>query len=196
MAPMTDPIDLSCRCGRTTATLDAQDRVHISCFCKDCRAFARLKGDADALEPGGGVRMVQSTIDRLSLQTGADNLCILKLKQKGTLRWYASCCDAPMWLTLPRPGVPHLSVPSTRVVDDHRLGAVMARVNTNGATGPFETGAHYSTFGVIMRMIWRLIRGRFRGAARKSPLYDPDSGYPIVKPALISAEAHARAYLD
>ncbi len=194
-----EKIEISCRCKAVRGQLDPKavtDGIHIACYCKDCRAYARLKGEENALEPGGGVGMLQTTIDRLEISHGTDQLACQQFGEKTPLRWYAKCCDAPIALSMPNPGVAHLSVPTTAVEDETLLGPVRSRVNLGSATAPVSESSDIGLPGLVLRMMVRLIKARLRGAAKKSALYDPNTRDSIVAPTRISDEAKATAYQD
>lgn len=92
-------IAFSCQCGAVQIDMPnggAASGVHTLCFCRDCRAFARHLGQAEHLEPGGGLRVFITRPDRLRITTGAEHLRCLYLAPGGLERWYTACCNSPV----------------------------------------------------------------------------------------------------
>ena len=69
----------------------------MTCYCRDCQAYAHALGNAGAiLDDLGGTDIVASLQQHVMLSQGTDALACLSLSDKGLLRWYASCCNTPI----------------------------------------------------------------------------------------------------
>src|SRR5215471_10888991 len=99
---MTDPaslpsdLPLRCRCGHVRGVAsEVSSGFRFLCYCKDCQAFARFLGRADALDAAGGTDIFQMPPARVTLTAGAEALRCLRFSSK-VLRWYADCCRTPI----------------------------------------------------------------------------------------------------
>ncbi|MGE5180618.1 MAG: GFA family protein [Acidobacteriota bacterium] len=87
-----------CRCGRVELEASGSPLAHISCYCDDCQAAARL---VDALAGGvsgcgsdGGTPNVLFRRDRVRFVAGEDLLVGYKVRERTpTTRLVASCCN-------------------------------------------------------------------------------------------------------
>ncbi len=181
---MTDRVlDCTCRCGAVKLRVAVPRRssgTRAKCYCTDCQTAAQALGAADLLDPAGGTEVWQTTPDLLEIVQGAEHLVILRLSPKGLFRWYAACCDTPLCNTLPRLGLPFVSIvlpPGT--ADDVVLGPVGAHVNTIGAQPGQGAPARDVNFAAAgMTVLWRMAISALSGRAGKNPLRTP-GGDPI-----------------
>ncbi len=191
---MTEKIALSCACGTLTGTLDPSGGTLITCYCRDCRAYARHLGAEDALDAHGGTTIFQTTPDRIEITQGADQLRLLRLSPKGLFRWYTACCGTPIANTLARPGIRFCGLPTGMLVDPANraaLGPSDACVATKYADPPGELtdkGVAASGLAILRRAVMARLRG---GTAR--PFFD-EKGRPVADPALISLDDKSKAY--
>ena len=103
---------LACRCGQVEGQIDPR-RVHAraSCYCRDCRAFARWLGSAGLLDSAGGTDILAMAPDALQITRGFEKMACMSLGPRGLLRWYASCCRTPLGNVLRDPKLYYLGVP-------------------------------------------------------------------------------------
>lgn len=96
-------VTFSCTCGRVHGTVHdvAPNRGnHVKCYCRSCQTSARVLHCEESLDGMGGTSIYQTIPSKVSFDGGLDHLACLRLSPKGLLRWYASCCDAPLF-TMP-----------------------------------------------------------------------------------------------
>jgi hypothetical protein len=73
---------------------------------------------------------------------------------------------------------------------DEVFGPVRAWVNTKGARG--EPKPKVVGMGVAVRWFLAMtLRARFSGDYRRTPLFQPDTGQPVVTPRVLSEAEHA-----
>ena len=178
------PLDFSCDCGALTGQLNAEALrfgTHLECHCKDCRAAHLHFGQADPRP--GGIQIFQTTPDQITIHTGAENLRILRLGPKGPFRWHSSCCNVPLFNTLNRPGLPFAALIADRLKDKSRLGRIRAKSFLPSAPG--KSPRHEGAFFMITRFIFQMARARLTGSWKKTPFFDVETGYPVVKPEVL-----------
>ncbi|MFY0660672.1 MAG: hypothetical protein JXR15_09280 [Shimia sp.] len=150
-------------------------------------------GAGDTLMPRNGSDIYQTIPSNLELTQGQEHLACLRLSPKGLMRWYASCCDTPVFNTLggTKLAFVGVSVPAMRGdAIDRAIGKVIAVVHTKDA--PFGTeplkdyGFNKAGFNVLARHFGALMRGQ----VRDNPLFD--EGSPVVEPRVLS-KAERRA---
>ena len=162
-----------------------------TCYCKDCRAFARFLGQPDVLDASGGIDIVATAPAAVRFTAGSEHVACMSLSPKGLLRWYASCCRTPLGNTPRDPKVPYVGMVTAcfdaaqQAVDaafgprDHVV------LNTGSATAPVRsTPLAFLTGG--LRILAGLIGARLR-RERTSPFFDA-SGRPLREPDVISRE--------
>ena len=101
-------ISLRCHCGTLRGTLAAKtvkSGTHLTCHCRDCRAFQVAVGRDD---PGAvdGVRILQIGPAGMEITEGAEHLAALRLSPRGPLRFYAACCGTPIATTPSKLSIP------------------------------------------------------------------------------------------
>lgn len=183
-------IAISCRCGQFGAKLknvSPKTGSHVQCYCKDCQAGAIALGAEDTLMPRNGSDIYQTIPSNLEPTKGQEHLACLRLSPKGLMRWYASCCDTPVFNTLggTKLAFVGVSVPAMRGdAIDKAIGKVVAVVHTKDA--PFgkeplkDYGFNKAGFGVLSRHFGALMRGQ----AKDTPLFK--DGLPVVEPRVLS----------
>ena len=197
------PVDLaiSCSCGKLKGQLQAisPDRgARYVCHCRDCQAFIHFLGrQSDVLDDNAGTGVFQIQPSRLAITRGIDQLRCIRLTAKPTLRWYAQCCNSPMFNTTPSGRYPFLSVichSADPDVRDVAMGPVRGHLFPAEAAGDMsgktEAGGNLMLLGVVYRMICERLSGRYK----RSPLFDPATGEPVAAPA--SMDPADRARLD
>ncbi|CAM4041246.1 DUF6151 family protein [Palleronia rufa] len=186
---MSEPVHLSCGCGRTAWQIapDAQGS-RVVCYCADCQTFARhLSAPVPVLDGDGGSHIFQTLPSQVRILKGADNLAVLRLGPKGIFRWYAACCNTPVANTLPKSTIPFVGMILRPGTTD--FGKVVARAFTDAARRPIkQKGMARAGLGVISRAI----AGRLAGAHRAGPFFS-DSGAPVVEPRTLTEQERAAA---
>lgn len=88
------------------------------------------------LDRAGGTALVQVRVDALSLAAGRGSLRAMHLTDRPSLRWYAGCCDTPLFNTYAHGRVPYLSVVSANLDREtrRRLGPPGFALSTESAT--------------------------------------------------------------
>jgi Family of unknown function (DUF6151) len=188
---------LQCRCGTLQGVIaDVSNVNHAVCYCRDCQAFAYFLGRAaDVLDEKGGSDIVQILPRKLSFTRGSEALACMRLTPKGLLRWYASCCNTPIGNTLATPkvsfiGLLHSCLHSGDKSLDEAFGPVRAWVNTKGARG--EPKPKVVGMGVAVRwFLGTTLQARLNGDYRRTPLFQPDTGKPVVTPRVLTEAEHA-----
>jgi len=170
-----------------------------TCYCKDCRAFARFLGQPGVLDASGGVDIVATAPAAVRFTAGAEHVACMSLSPKGLLRWYASCCRTPLGNTardakLLYAGLVTACFDAAPQAVDAAFGPRDRIVlNTGSATAPVRaTPLALLTGG--LRIVAGLIGARMR-RERTSPFFDA-SGRPLREPDVISREQRAALERD
>lgn len=183
-----------CTCGTVTghiAGAGPRTGTHIICHCRDCRAAELYFEQPD---PGGdGVEVYQTTSDAVTFDSGQDALGLLRLGPKGVMRWYATCCNAPLFNTLSKPKLAFATLILARAKDPSVVGPIVARsfVPTPGGA-PKHKGAAL----MVWRIFTRLGAARLSGRWRDTPFFDVDSGEPVVPAKILTHEERSTLYPD
>ena len=178
-----------CKCGALRGHIHrAGINNRIVCYCADCQTFAHFLGGAnETLDAQGGTEIVQVAQHRIRFSQGVENLALLRLSEKGLMRWYASCCNTPFGNTLSNPkfafiGLIHSSL--DRSTMDADFGKHVAIANIHSAIGepkPKQSGV----LGVLARFIGILLSARIGGKYKASPLFN-QAGDTIVPPKVLT----------
>ncbi len=166
------------------------------CYCDDCQAFAHYLGRADEiLDARGGSDIYQMSPARLAFTQGAEHLACVNLTGKITLRWYADCCKTPICNTAKTPKLPFIGLIHSYVgqtADGQSLadvaGPIRGCVQGKFATPSDESLPHEpaSVPLAMLRFARLALTWRLQGAAKSTPLFDVQSGRPIVEPRILS----------
>lgn len=182
----------SCSCGKVcgrVAPAGPKTGIHLVCHCGDCRAAGRYFGQTDSAQIG--VDMFQTSPDTIQFSSGAEHLAILRLSPKGPLRWYAACCNTPMFNTLSRPGLAFVTVLLSNTDDPAVFGPVAAESFVPQAGGPPK---HKNGGRMVMGIMSRLAAARLSGRWKKTPFFDLATGEPRAPVHLIDKEERAALY--
>lgn len=170
-------VAFSCRCGQIRGRLtgiDPDSGTHVRCHCDDCRraiAFFDIPGSRQ-----DGVCIWQTTPDKVKIDEGAVHMRLMRLTDKGVLRWYAGCCDTPLFNTMATPKLPFVGVLTDRLQDAAPLGPVVAEGFVEGEDGKSR---HVHGGRVIGRFIRRTAAARLSGRWKDTPFFDIATGAPI-----------------
>ncbi len=195
---------LACACGSVRGTLaDAGPGTgnRMVCYCDDCRAYARFLGRDDVLDGFGGTDVFQTAPARVRIDAGAGHLRIVRLSEKGLVRWYAGCCRTPVGNMLASPRSPFVGLVH-RFMDhaadgptrDARLGPPRGFIQGRFAPGGCPPHAHPTApVSVIALSAWRLLLDAAAGRHRPTPFFDATGRLTAPTQVLTPAERAALA---
>ncbi|MEN8919418.1 MAG: DUF6151 family protein [Octadecabacter sp.] len=182
----------SCSCGGVTGTLagiSPTSGSHAQCHCDDCRRAIVWLGNAD---PGrDGVSYFQTTPDRVTFTKGQDSLAAFTWKSNKLLRWYAPCCNTPLFNTMSTPKISTASLLTTNANSSTLFGPVKTHgfvAKPNGKRG------HVGLGRLIWAMLKRTTRARLTGTWRKTPFFRAD-GTPAAPVQALTHKDRAKARL-
>lgn len=180
-------LPLACACGGVRGAIrragpNEGDRV--VCHCADCQAFVRWCGAEDCVfGRGAGTDLYQSRCARLSVEAGLGQLACVHLTAKPTLRWYAACCNTPMFNTFANGRLPYLTTVVANTEErwrDELLGPVKGHLFHDEAPGGGAAFPPMTVAKLMGRWFGRTVRDTVSGDRRRSPLFDPKTLRPIV----------------
>lgn len=184
-------IPFSCQCGQVAGMLDVPSSAagnHIICHCPDCRASAIHLGRPD---PGAkqGTELWHTTPDRVTLTQGTERLEIQQLSPKGPYRWYANCCNTPLFDTLRGPRLAFVGLSVACLSDSAALGPLIGQAFMKGPDRKY----HHEGFNRIgLRIAKMMLSANLSGAWRKTPFFDAD-GTPIAPVHVLTKDERAAA---
>lgn len=186
------PLEFACTCGQLQGHIAASAvaaGTHAVCYCADCRAAELYFKQPDPAP--GPVDLFQTTPDAITITKGAQNLGLFRLSPRGLMRWYATCCHAPLFNTLAKPKLAFAGVQVARFSDPDRIGPVRVQAYMPQPDGgPKHRGAARMAMGVASRMLAALLSGRWR----QTPFFNPETGEPVAKPTILSKQERSRLY--
>lgn len=185
-------LPLKCRCGAVRGEMQPNRAfTRATCYCKDCRAYARFLGQTGVMDEAGGTDVVPTAPATVRLTAGVEHVACMSLSPKGTLRWYAACCRTPLGNTSRNTGLPYLGL-VTACMDatpqqlDAAFGPARACViNSESATAPVRAMPLAFAWGGL-RIAAGMLTARLRGE-RDSPFLDAD-GQLLREPEVVSRE--------
>ena len=163
-------LELRCRCGQVRGTVDARRAyARATCYCGDCRTYARHLGQPGVMDAQGGTDIVAMNPRAVRFTAGEEHIAGLCLREGGLLRWYAACCRTPLANT-PRDGkVAYVGVVATCLVPETDVDAAFGPpghvvLNSDSAVGEVRrTPLAYLAAGV--RIAMGIMAARLRGQA-------------------------------
>jgi len=186
------PLQLACSCGQLRATMPgaaARSGTHVACHCSDCRAGQLHLGQPDPAP--GPVDLFQTTPDNIELTSGADHLGLFRLSPKGLFRWYATCCNSPLFNTSTSAKVPFVSLPIALMDTPERVGPIIAEVNIRKPDGKKQ---NKGLARALLKLLPAILATRLSGRWRRTPFFDIETGKPVVAPHILSKDARAALY--
>ncbi len=196
---MSVDLSISCTCGKLEGRLKAISPdmgARYVCHCRDCQAFVHFLGrQSDVLDQNAGTCVFQIRPSRLSLLRGIDQLQCVRLTAKPTLRWYAGCCNSPLFNTTSSGRYPFLSVichcadPDWR---DDAMGPVRGHLSAAEAVGDMAGKTEAGGTGMLLGVVYRMLCERLSGRYKDTPLFDPVTGEPVAVPAIMDPSDRAR----
>jgi hypothetical protein len=171
------------------------------CMCVDCQTYAHWLGRADELlDANGGTDVVQITPAQIELTEGTTHLRCIRQSPKGTLRWYASCCNTPIASTAASAKMPFVGMPAFLM--DHaadgrsreqRLGPPQAWIHARWGKGELPAAAHpRAPVGLILRAVGQIFSAWVHGRHTPSPFFNATSGQPVVEPEIMTIAERQR----
>jgi hypothetical protein len=172
--------------------------VRAVCYCKDCQAYARFLRSPGVVDQDGGTEVVASIPKCVHLTGGLEVLACISLRERGLLRWYASCCHTPIANTprnpkLPYVGVVHSCLESGSPSIEASFGRLRMAVNTGSARRRVRSTPMVTAVRLPALML-SLLGARLRGAFRSNPFFVPGSSVPIRQPRVLSDAEREQAY--
>lgn len=188
------PLNFSCSCGQLQGHIAPQairSGHHLVCFCRDCRAAELYFGQPDPAP--GPVNLFQTTPDAITIRSGAQNLGLFRLGPRGAMRWYATCCDTPIFNTTPRAKFPFAGIRVATLATPERVGPVKTQAYI---LQPDGTTKHKG----VPRMAWgvgtRMLASRLSGRWRQTPFFDLKTGDPVASATIPDKKERAALYPD
>ncbi|MFO6465408.1 DUF6151 family protein [Jannaschia sp. KMU-145] len=184
-------LGFACRCGElrgVVADVAPADYTHIACHCADCRSAYTHLGLADPEK----VEILQTAQDRIRITQGGENLRIMRLSPKGALRWYATCCDTPLFFTPTKARFVHVGVNADRLDDATEAGPVVAEAFIPAPDGK---AGHKGMPKMVGKMLVRMAAKNLNGDWKDSPFFEADGTTPTVIPQVLTREERAAALM-
>jgi hypothetical protein len=186
------PLTFSCSCGNLQGHINAnaaKSGARLECYCRDCRAAELYFQQPDPAP--GGVDLFQTTPDAISITQGQQYLGLFRLGPRGVMRWYATCCNAPMFNTLAKPQLAFAGLVVARLSDPTQIGPVKARANMTGPGGKLKhQGVGRIVFGIATRMLAARLSGRWR----QTPFFDIETSAPVAQAIIPNKAERAALY--
>ncbi len=141
-------------------------------------------------DPGpDGIRYFQTTPDCFELIAGADQLHAIRWKSPRLIRWYAACCNTPLFNTLDTPKWAFASLMVDRLATPDALGPCTAHAfvpRPNGKRGHKNAA----------RFMWGFAKSvtvaRITGTWRDTPFFNAN-GTPVAPIQTLTHEDRAQA---
>lgn len=163
----------------------------VVCYCKDCQAGAHVLGADHVMNERGGTDIFQTVPSHIEITQGQDHLACLRLSPKGLMRWYADCCDTPMFNTLPTPKLVFAGVVNANLQGETAaLGPVVA-VNKGDCAAPGEPIKDRGFWNAGWQIMKRNLAAKLR-RDRKTAFFDA-SGQSVVSPRVLTLEERQAA---
>jgi hypothetical protein len=172
MAGATVPF--ACACGKLGGCLHdvAPNRGnHMKCYCTSCQTAARVLGYEHTLDAHGGTEVFQTVPSKIEWDRGQRHLACLRLSPKGMLRWYASCCNTPLFTMFDNASfaLAGFNMGWVSEADRPAFGPLAGVYSAKGARNAPPGLRDYGLAKAFGLVFWRAIKARLRG----------DSGWPF-----------------
>lgn len=192
-------VPFACRCGKVQGTVHevAPDRGnHLKCYCRDCQTAANFLGYQDTLDEWGGTSIFQTIPRFVEFEKGQQHLACLRLSPKGMLRWYAGCCNTPLFTMFdnPRFALAGMNMMVIAEEDRAKFGPYVGRYSTKGARNAPEGFKDQGIPRAFALVFWRAVKAQLRGDDG-TPFFDRN-GQPVVSPRVLTLEERRAARPD
>ena len=194
----TGDLRFACACGRvagTVANVSPMRGDHIVCHCTDCQSFALHLECADrVLDRHGGTALYQSRCGDVCVMQGKEQLAALHLTEQSTLRWYAACCNTPMFNTFANGRVPFTSIllANCDPAACATMGEARGDLFLKDAIGDTSRLEPMPMARLMRRVIVRMAKDMISGARRHNALFDAKSFAPIAPAHRLGVEQRLR----
>ena len=183
-------LPFSCRCGAVKGVIEKagpREGDFVVCHCTDCQTFANRfdAGDRVMDEQDAGTPLYQSRCARMRIESGLDELRCIHLTEGPTLRWYAGCCDTPLFNSYKNGKIPYVTTLVGNCDEGLRtrlLGEPIGHLFVDddpACTGPVR---RLSMNTLMRRFFVRMVKDIVSGDRRRSALFDPKTLEPIAPP--------------
>ena len=192
---MASDLSFACECGAVSGMLlnvGPAQGDHVICHCTDCQDLTRHLGHASrVLDAHGGSALYQSRCARMRLDTGRDRLASVHLTDNPTLRWYATCCNMPLFNSYANGKIPYITT-QLAACDPAKRGALvgppLGHLFTDDGIGDTSALPKMSMGQLMRRFFPRMLRDLFSGDRRRCELFDAKTLEPIAKPHRLTPE--------
>lgn len=177
---MNTTVDLRCTCGTVQGVLSEASPKNINrcvCYCDDCQAFVRFLGRKDLMDEHGGSDIVQVAPSRLRFTSGIDKVRVMRLSEKGVIRWYTDCCKMPAGNNLNFPRCPFTGLYRQFFVLqgsalDAAVGTPISGIHGRFAIGGCPPGVdEKARLSVVFRSVKWLFGNALAGRHKPSPYW-------------------------
>lgn len=180
----------ACQCGALQGDIEEEGvHSHVVCYCHDCQRFPESLGAEYVLDAQGGTEIVQVAHSRLRITQGREHLAMLRLSERGMLRWYAACCNSPIGNTMPGPKIGFIGLIAPIIQTDDlnaEFGPITSVVNVNSAKGELKPKG-YGLLTGIRRILLIMLDARLGGKYRQSLFFD-QKGKPVVVARILDSD--------
>jgi hypothetical protein len=190
---------LQCRCGKVRGHVERPGMAtRMTCYCADCQAYAHFLGLPDRmLDAQGGTAIVAVLPGQVRFEQGLDALACMSLSDRGLVRWYASCCNTPIGNTPREFKMPYVGLVDSCLRSDspslaESFGEVQMVLGTRSANGEVKATSAGTLFMAMARLMKSVLGARLRGAYKRNPFFDPQTGKPARVPRELSPAERAR----
>ena len=187
---MSDQLPFSCRCGSVRGRIEKatpREGDFVVCHCTDCQTFAtRFDAGERVMDLNAGTPLYQSRCARVRIEQGLGEMRCVHLTEKPTLRWYAQCCDTPLFNTFATGKVPYVTTLVGNCDEGLRtrlLGEPIGHLFVDDDPNDVGDVRHLPMATLMRHFFIRMVKDILSGDRRRSPLFDPRTLEPIVAPA-------------
>ena len=120
------------------------------------------------------------------IEQGLGEMRCVHLTEKPTLRWYAQCCDTPLFNTFATGKVPYVTTLVGNCDEGLRtrlLGEPIGHLFVDDDPNDVGDVRHLPMATLMRHFFIRMVKDILSGDRRRSPLFDPRTLEPIVAPA-------------
>lgn len=178
-------IAVRCRCGEVRGEAEvARAYARLTCYCRDCQAYARWLGLPDMMDARGGTDIVAMAPSGLRFSQGRARIACITLSGR-VFRWYADCCRTPLGNTSRSPRLHYVGMCTACMPDAPALDATFGPggrcvVHADSAIAPVRptpVAFAFAALSIARGVSWARLR-----RLRSSPFFDETTGRPIRTP--------------